>query len=658
MKASILSYAWLAVLVCLTGLGVYAWNIQYTQGLAVTGLNDITMWGVYIVNFEFLTGISVGIIITISVGYLLNVKRFKPIMKIGCILATVSVLPAMLFVVVDIGRPERALNMLFHPNPASMLIADFFTLSIYFIFCVIFTFMFLFERKEALTHRFFAALAIILAVIAHSVMAWVFSVLIARPLWHSALLAPIFLSSALVSGIALLLFATILTSKFAKLKVSSDIVATLEKALSVVIPVDIFLVFAEIVTMEYSTKPGMLALLSRIFTGHYAPVVMIEIALFIFVFMPLSYPKKRRLLSVLAITSLFAIVGVWLKRFFLFIPALLTSPLGTASTYVPTLIEWQITMGLFALGALLYSLSLKVLPFFVIDFWGTLEFSESEVTRSSKMARTFEQYGEEVDDINVSRREFLKKAAVVTIGAATLASMPISSTLLSDHKEETQASFVRKWAMVIDLRRCIGCQACFAACKSENGVPLGIQYTWVEAHEEGKYPNIKLTFLPRLCNHCDNPPCTPVCPVGATYKREDGIVMQDVNRCIGCRYCMAACPYEVRSFLWKEPTGAWPQAWKGVAEAKHGFVVKCHGCFHRIEKGLKPACVDACVGGARIFGDWDDPGSEVRRIVNTIPTQRLKAYLGTRPMVFYVGLSDKIAERGEKTAGTILVHEE
>ena len=121
---------------------------------------------------------------------------------------------------------------------------------------------------------------------------------------------------------------------------------------------------------------------------------------------------------------------------------------------------------------------------------------------------------------------------------------------------------------------------------------------------------------------------------------------------------MAACPYEVRSFLWEEPKGAWPQAWNGKADAKHGFVVKCHGCFHRIEKGLKPACVDACVGGARIFGDMQDPNSAVRKVVDAIPTSGLKAYLGAKPMVFYVGLSDKIAERGKKAANTIVVHQE
>jgi len=183
-----------------------------------------------------------------------------------------------------------------------------------------------------------------------------------------------------------------------------------------------------------------------------------------------------------------------------------------------------------------------------------------------------------------------------------------------------------------------------------------MEYTWVETHEKGKYPNIRLLFLPRLCNHCDNPPCTKVCPVIATWKREDGVVMQDINKCIGCRYCIAACPYQVRSFVWGEPSGSWPEPWMGEATAKHGFVVKCHGCYHRVDKGLKPACVEVCVGGARIFGDLEDPNSDVRKLIDSVSTAGLKSHLGTKPKVLYVELDERAAELGQKSAGTIVVH--
>jgi len=659
MKAGLVFYVWLGVLVILAGLGVYAWNIQYTEGLSVTGLSDIAIWGIYITDFEFLVGVSAGIITTISIGYLFDPEKFKPVMKVGSILAIANVLPAMLFVVADLGRPERILNIVSYANPSSMFVADFWSLSAYLVFSILFFLAFITERRGGAVGRFFAALAIPIAIIVHSITAWAFSVLIARPLWHTALLAPIFLSSALVSGVGLLILATILTSRLKEITIPSELFSILGRALAAVIPVDFFFILAELVTAGYSSTGSLLTVLSTALTGAYAPVIAIEIALVAIVFLPLVHPKTRKSIAILGILAIFAMAGIWVKRFFLLIPALSLSPLGETDTYAPTLVEWQITVGLFAFGAILYSLGLKVLPFLTRS---DVRESGNTTTQSKSFdkARTdrLELRKKETDETGASRRGFLKSVAGASVGAAALATVPASPLLLSKKEPKEQTSPIKEWAMVVDLRRCIGCQACFAACKSENGVPLGIQYTWVETHEEGKYPNIKLTFLPRLCNHCDNPPCTPVCPVYATYKREDGIVVQDMNRCIGCRYCMAACPYEVRSFLWEEPSGAWPEAWKGKAEEKHGFVVKCHACYHRIEKGLKPACVDTCVGGARIFGDLQDPESEVRRIVDTIPTQTLKPYLGTKPMVFYVGLPEKVAERGKKDAATIIMHEE
>src|SRR3990170_1244544 len=481
----------------------------------------------------------------------------------------------------------------------------------------------------------------------------------ARPLWNTSLLAPIFLSSALVSGVSLLILTALLVSKFSVFEFSSELTSELARFLGAIILVDIFFIFVELVTVGYGAGFSILGPLSQVLSGPYVTVIWIEIAIPLIVFALLAYPKTRKSTAILTVVALVAMRGIWVKRYSMLLSGLSVSPLGEAGAYSPTMIEWAVSVGLYALGALLFSLGLKILPF-LASRGAILPSGQLALKPKSMIAVQDIGSGPQVKDVsNVSRRDFLRITAGVTAGAAALASIPGSSIFLSKQEAITQASTVEEWAMVLDLRRCIGCQACFAACKSENGVPMGIQYTWVETHEEGKYPNMKLTFLPRLCNHCDNPPCTQVCPVNATYKREqDGIVMQDVNRCIGCRYCMAACPYEVRSFLWEEPKGAWPQAWNGKADAKHGFVVKCHGCFHRIEKGLKPACVDACVGGARIFGDIQDPNSAVRKVVDAIPTSGLKAYLGAKPMVFYVGLSDKIAERGKKAANTIVVHQE
>lgn len=195
----------------------------------------------------------------------------------------------------------------------------------------------------------------------------------------------------------------------------------------------------------------------------------------------------------------------------------------------------------------------------------------------------------------------------------------------------------RRFAMVIDLRRCIGCDACMVACKAEYDVPLGVFRTWVPYRVVGTYPNVRKQFMPRLCNHCDDPPCVRACPVGATYKEEDGgFVLQRYERCIGCKACMASCPYNARFMLPKSRT------YTDI----HSVVDKCTFCHHRVMSNLAPACVQTCIGRARIFGDLNDPKSEVSHLVNTLPTQVLRPEEGTKPHVFYIGLDRNNSEIG------------
>lgn len=176
-----------------------------------------------------------------------------------------------------------------------------------------------------------------------------------------------------------------------------------------------------------------------------------------------------------------------------------------------------------------------------------------------------------------------------------------------------------RYVMVIDLNKCVGCHSCTIACKSENNVPLTVFRAWVKHIEKGKYPDVSHHFLPRLCNHCKKPPCVTVCPVKAAYKREDGTVLTDYKKCIGCKYCIVACPYDARFINPVRKTSD-----------------KCTFCIHRVEKGLMPACVDTCMGRARFFGDLNDHKSEVSRLIAKNPTQTLKPELGTEPSVFYI----------------------
>ncbi|MEM4311760.1 MAG: 4Fe-4S dicluster domain-containing protein [Nitrososphaerales archaeon] len=234
-----------------------------------------------------------------------------------------------------------------------------------------------------------------------------------------------------------------------------------------------------------------------------------------------------------------------------------------------------------------------------------------------------------------------------------------------------------KYAFVVDLTKCMGCRACVEACKIENNTPQGVFWMYVFRFENGEYPNVNVTYLPRPCMHCDNPPCVKVCPVGARYKREDGFVLTDFERCIGCRYCQVACPYGVNYFNWKAPKENQYYSWtneKGQnvygsgsikdyvgdfippyknpdLQRRHGkekrltaggghflgVIEKCTWCIHRVEKGLKPACVANCPVEALYFGDISDPNSDVSKLLAKKRWFRLLEDRGTAPSVYYIG---------------------
>jgi molybdopterin-containing oxidoreductase family iron-sulfur binding subunit len=195
--------------------------------------------------------------------------------------------------------------------------------------------------------------------------------------------------------------------------------------------------------------------------------------------------------------------------------------------------------------------------------------------------------------------------------------------------------------MVIDLLKCVGCNACTVACRAEQGTPAGVHFNKIMKYEVGKYPTAKMKFLPMPCMHCQDPPCLKVCPTGATYKREDGIVLVDAQKCLGCRACVVACPYESRQFLWdiyNYYPGNYPTPYEKLKQKNYekGTVVKCTFCLHRLEKGRLAACVETCPGQARYFGDLDDPESEVARLIALHRGTPFRVELGTEPSVYYI----------------------
>jgi Fe-S-cluster-containing dehydrogenase component len=174
--------------------------------------------------------------------------------------------------------------------------------------------------------------------------------------------------------------------------------------------------------------------------------------------------------------------------------------------------------------------------------------------------------------------------------------------------------------MVIDVRRCIGCQSCTVGCQVGNDAPIGMLWTYVpQVGPVGEFPNVFYYNLPQLCNHCANPPCVDCCPTGASYQREDGIVLVDANKCVGCKACVMSCPYGARS-----------------PNPKLGVVQKCTFCVDRITAGKQPYCVESCHQQARIFGDLDDKTSRVYQLVHSEPVVTMLPELGTDPQVYYI----------------------
>ncbi|MEC4686592.1 MAG: 4Fe-4S dicluster domain-containing protein [Nitrospirota bacterium] len=253
----------------------------------------------------------------------------------------------------------------------------------------------------------------------------------------------------------------------------------------------------------------------------------------------------------------------------------------------------------------------------------------------------------------MSRRDFLMSTLKVAVASA----LPLSAFKFlspAEAKAAVEAANVR-WGFIVDTYKCVGCGFCVKACKIENEIPYDapVTRTWVERYlilKDGRmiadtplggrdgFTELKIQdevvepkevakayFVPKLCNQCENPPCVQVCPVGATYQTADGVVLIDRTWCIGCGYCIMACPYGVRFFhpVYK------------VAE-------KCTFCYHRIHKGMKTACVDACPFGARQIGNLKDPNDPVTKIIMTERVAILKDEYGTKPQVYYIGLDENV----------------
>lgn len=390
---------WIGLLVTLMAVGVVAFGYQFVNGLVVTGMRNTVMWGNYILFFMFFVGLSAGGLIVASAGRLFGVKAFKPITRLAVLEATVAVVLAAIFILPDLGRPERVLNIPLYFNPASPMVWDIAIVMVYMGLSASYVWLYAradlarrgswlalgtgtSDRAMAREERIKGAMAWVAlpaAILLHSITAWIFGLQIGRGFWYSSIMAPMFIASALVSGLALVILLALLLRRLKRLRFHDDLVALLGGLLGTFIVVEAFLILAEYLTALYPGAPeGQAA--ARMLSGPYLPLFVFEVGVGLGVpFLVLAIRPLRRRPAWVATASVISIVGIFVHRLNLVLNGLSFPniehppglPIGVAQVgssfaesywYVPTIIEWLVVTGVLAFGALLFTIAVLFLP--------------------------------------------------------------------------------------------------------------------------------------------------------------------------------------------------------------------------------------------------------------------------------------------------------
>jgi molybdopterin-containing oxidoreductase family membrane subunit len=382
------------------GVGAVAFAFQYANGLAVTGMRNVVMWGQYILFFMFFVGLSAGGLIVASAGRLFGVAAFKPITRLAVLEATVAVILAALFILPDLGRPERILNIPLYFNPTSPMVWDIAIVTLYMAMSAFYVWLYAradlarrgswlalgtgtsertMQREERVKTAM-AWIALPAAVMLHSITAWIFGLQIGRGFWYSSIMAPMFVTSALVSGMGLVILLALILRRLGQLDFDDRLVAMLGGLLGTFVAVEAFLLLAEYLTAMYPGAPEGEAA-RRMLTGPYLPLLLVEVVLGLGVpFAILAIGRLRRRPQWVALAAVVAIVGIFVHRLNLVLNGLSVPnvdlppglPVGVAqgggssfsmgTWYVPTIVEWLVVAGILAFGALLFTAAVRFLP--------------------------------------------------------------------------------------------------------------------------------------------------------------------------------------------------------------------------------------------------------------------------------------------------------
>lgn len=371
----------MAVLGCLALLGLAAWVYQLTNGLVVTGMRNIVSWGLYITSFMFFVGLSAGGLIVSSSATVFDIPSFKTVAKPAVILSTVCIILAGMFIVVDLGSPERMLYLLIHPQFQSPLIWDVIAITLYLAVSVLYLNQISRPNPGKRKMATLSAIALPSAVLVHSVTAWIFGLQIARVSWHSALMAPLFVASALDSGLALLIIVLAALERYGDYQVEAKLYASLGGLLAVFVAVDAFFVFSEVLTAAYPGEEAVAAALRLLMAGPLAIFFWTQVLLGLAVpFVILASAANRQRKDRILIASALVVLGVFCKRAWLLFSSFLLPLVGgapgitlgqyspgadpakipdiwaAAGSYTPTWVEGAIFLGIISSGAILFIL--------------------------------------------------------------------------------------------------------------------------------------------------------------------------------------------------------------------------------------------------------------------------------------------------------------
>lgn len=516
---------------------------------------------------------------------------------------------------------------------------------------------------------------------------FILAVVAARDMWHSAMIPVLFLFSALVSGTALLLILLVLNDRFFSTpgeRTDEGLVRDLGVRLRHLFVEDVAFLIFWLMTLNFSGVTGKDSL--WVLTEGPFQNSFLGVQIFVGSLIPLLILYSRFGQSVAGLVSagFLILVGIAAMRYNIVIGGqALPMSRGELVEYSLSPFETVVVCTIFIVLGLLFLVALRVLPMGRpyrtasphldgakveggggtggstggstggytggstgdytgdqegVDRSGQIDGVVSRVDMMSPSGPQVMSCTETTDLPQVSRREFIRtgSAALVLLTLGGLG--PQSLANLIRELENGPNGDGKRWAMVINLEKCVGCNACTQACKTENQVPAGVWRSWVKKLRKTNGDSSRNYYLPRLCNQCDEPSCVPVCPVRATYRDDSGIIRQRNDRCIGCKYCIVACPYGAR-----------------FIHPGRKVVDKCDFCHHLVSKGGQPACVEACPTGdlslpaadrARVFGDLNDPDSELSQLVAKYPMHTMKAELGTKPMVYYKGADEEIMKGG------------